>query len=297
MAFDGHLPSPVVNALTVDVEDYFHVALFEEHISDDRWHSMEHRVEANTDRILELLDQKGISGTFFILGWVAERFPGLVRRIVDQGHEVASHGMRHRRVTTQSPEEFLQDASQCKQMLEDVSGTAVLGYRASTYSIGRDNLWALDVLEQAGYRYSSSIYPIRHDLYGWPEAPRFPFHPRQQAGRGDGLLEIPVSTLEWFGHRLPCGGGGYFRFYPLFFSLWALRHLNRSEGKSAVFFLHPWELDPGQPRLSGLPLKVRFRHYLNLARMETRLERLLVEFRWDRMDRVFAHWLGKEVGG
>ncbi|HIJ86010.1 MAG: polysaccharide deacetylase [Magnetococcales bacterium] len=285
---------PLVNAFTVDVEDYFHVALFERHVAKDRWATMEQRVEKNTDRILAMLGQKGICATFFILGWVAQRFPDLVRRIATQGHEIASHGMQHVRVTQQSPEEFFQDALACKHLLENISGQPVLGYRASTYSIGRDNLWALDALAKAGYGYSSSIYPIRHDLYGWPEAPRFAFHPRHGGTEGDGLLEIPVSTLEWFGHRVPCGGGGYFRLYPLAFSLWALHHLNVKEGKSAVFFLHPWELDPGQPRLKNLPMKVRFRHYLNLEKMEARLERLLASFRWDRMDRVFADRLGVE---
>ncbi|MBF0108215.1 MAG: DUF3473 domain-containing protein [Magnetococcales bacterium] len=286
----------MLNAFTVDVEDYFHVALFEKHVSSDGWSSMEQRVEGNTDRLLELMAGQGVYGTFFILGWVAERFPGLVHRIATAGHEVASHGMRHRRVTLQSPEEFYQDVLECRKLLEDVSGMPVQGYRASTYSIGRDNLWALDVLEKAGYRYSSSIYPIRHDLYGWPEAPRFPFYPRQGRGEGRGLLEIPVSTLEWHRYRVPCGGGGYFRLYPLFVSSWALRRLNVVEGRSAVFYLHPWELDPGQPRLPGLPMKVRLRHYLHLGRVESRLQRLLSQFSWDRMDRVFAPWLGEEVG-
>lgn len=284
----------IVNAFTVDVEDYFHVALFEKHVSCDRWSTMEHRVEKNTDRILEMMAQRGICGTFFILGWIAERYPELVRRISSQGHEIASHGMRHIRVTLQSPEEFYQDVQACKHKLEELCGQRVKGYRASTYSIGRDNLWALDILKKAGYQYSSSIYPIRHDLYGWPQAPRFAFYPRRSGENDAGLLEIPISTLEWFGRRIPCGGGGYFRFYPLAFSLWALRQLNEKEGESAVFYLHPWELDPGQPRLQGLPMKVRFRHYLNLEKMDARLQSLLDSLRWDRMDRVFAHRLGME---
>lgn len=284
----------MINAFTVDVEDYFHVALFERFIAPSHWPTMEHRVEKNTELILELLEQKKVHGTFFVLGWVAQRCPGLIQRISQSGHEVASHGMRHVRVTMQSPQEFYKDVSYCKRLLEDISGQEVLGYRASTYSIGRDNLWALDELQRAGYRYSSSIYPIHHDLYGWPEAPRFPFHPRKTPQGGDGLLEIPVSTLDWSGHRIPCGGGGYFRLYPLFFSLWALRQLNNKEKKSAVFFLHPWELDPQQPRPRGLPVSVRFRHYLNLGKMHSRLERLLTSFLWDRMDRVFSNWLGME---
>ncbi|MBF0131565.1 MAG: DUF3473 domain-containing protein [Magnetococcales bacterium] len=285
---------PIMNAFTVDVEDYFHVALFEKHVSCDRWSTMEHRVERNTDRILEMMAQRDIHGTFFVLGWIAERYPALVRRISDQGHEIASHGMHHIRVTLQSPEVFFQDVQECKHKLEDICGQPVRGYRASTYSIGRDNLWALDVLKKAGYRYSSSIYPIRHDLYGWPDAPRFAFYPRRDENKGDGLLEIPISTLEWLGRRIPCGGGGYFRLYPLAFSIWALRHLNKKEGESAVFYLHPWELDPGQPRLPGLPMKVRFRHYLNLEKMDARLHCLLDSLRWDRMDRVFAHRLEME---
>ncbi|HAT51249.1 MAG: DUF3473 domain-containing protein [Nitrospirae bacterium] len=285
---------PIMNAFTVDVEDYFHVALFEKHVSCDRWSTMEHRVERNTDRILEMMAQRDIHATFFILGWIAERYPALVRRISDQGHEIASHGMHHIRVTLQSPEVFFQDVQECKHKLEDVCGQQVRGYRAATYSIGRDNLWALEILKKAGYQYSSSIYPIRHDLYGWPEAPRFAFYPQRDENQGDGLLEIPISTLEWFGRRIPCGGGGYFRLYPLPFSIWALRHLNKNEGESAVFYLHPWELDPGQPRLPGLPMKVRFRHYLNLEKMDARLQCLLDSLRWDRMDRVFAHRLEME---
>ncbi|MBF0422532.1 MAG: DUF3473 domain-containing protein [Magnetococcales bacterium] len=290
-----------VNAFTVDVEDYFHVALFENHLPRRQWCTMECRVERNTERVLDLMRHADVRGTFFILGWVAERYPDLVRRIAAAGHEIASHGMTHVRANRQSPEQFHQDVQRSRLLLQDLSGQPVWGYRASTYSIGRDNLWALDVLQQAGYRYSSSIYPIRHDLYGWPEASRFPFYPRQKNATDLGLLEIPVSTLEWMGRRIPCGGGGYFRLYPLFFSLWALRHLNERERRSGVFFFHPWELDPGQPRIEGLPGKVRWRHYLNLGKMELRLQRLLVALPWDRMDQVFMggmnHASAAEGGG
>lgn len=285
---------PVTNAFTVDVEDYFHVALFEKHVSRDQWDSMECRVESNTDKLLELLDRHNVHATFFILGWVAERFPGLVRRIATQGHEVASHGMNHARATEQAPDVFFQDVYASKHLLEDVSGQRVRGYRASTYSIGRDNTWAFDMLEEAGYQYSSSVYPIRHDLYGWPEASRFPFYPRKKADSGTTLLEIPITTLEWSGIRLPCGGGGFFRLYPLAFSLWALRRLNRKEQQSAVFYCHPWELDPDQPRIPGLPGRVKLRHTLNLHKTASRLQRLLTSFHWDRLDRVFLQCLEGE---
>ncbi|MBF0419552.1 MAG: DUF3473 domain-containing protein [Magnetococcales bacterium] len=278
---------PVTNAFTIDVEDYFHVALFEKHISRNQWDAMEYRVEGNTDTLLELLDRQNVHATFFILGWVAERFPNLVRRIATQGHEVASHGMYHVRVTEQNPDDFLQDILASKHLLEDLSGQPVRGYRASTYSIGRHNVWAFELLEKAGYGYSSSVYPIRHDLYGWPKAPRFPFYPRKKEASDSTLLEVPITTLEWFGMRLPCGGGGYFRLYPLAFSLWALRQLNQNEGQSAVFYCHPWELDPDQPRISGLPGRVRLRHYLNLHKTANRLHRLLASFQWDRLDRIF----------
>jgi polysaccharide deacetylase family protein (PEP-CTERM system associated) len=213
---------------------------------------------------------------------VAERHPELIKRIVGEGHELASHGYEHIRVTQQTPEQFRADIIKTKKLLEDLSGIEVKGYRAASYSIGERNLWAIDELAEAGHRYSSSIYPIKHDLYGMPSAPRFAFH-----HEGSGLLEVPITTVKIGEKKLPCGGGGFFRFYPYTFSRWAIRQVNQADGQAAVFYFHPWEIDPGQPRVRGAALRSRFRHYLNLSRMEKRLESLLNDFRWDRMDRVF----------
>jgi polysaccharide deacetylase family protein (PEP-CTERM system associated) len=269
--------------MTVDVEDYFQVSAFEGHVPRGDWDRLPCRVERNTERVLALFDAYGVRATFFVLGWVAERYPHLVRRIVDAGHELASHGYAHVRVTQQCPHEFREDVRYTKRLLEDISGSPVRGYRAASYSIGSSNLWALDELHHAGYEYSSSIYPIRHDLYGMPEAPRFAFRPR-----GDnGLLEVPVTTVQVFRYKLPCGGGGYFRLFPYAVSRWALRRVNERDGEPGMFYFHPWEIDPEQPRQGGIGLKTRVRHYLNLSRTETRLRALLSDFRWDRADRVF----------
>jgi len=273
----------ITNAMTVDVEDYFQVSAFEGHISRDDWATLPCRVERNCDRILALFDERDIKATFFVLGWVAERYPQLIQRIVAGGHELASHGYEHVRVTYQKPAEFYDDASRTKKLLEDIGSCPVNGYRAASYSIDAKNLWALEELQRAGYVYSSSIYPIRHDLYGMPQAPRFAFHPN---GR-DGILEIPVTTVTLFHQRLPCGGGGYFRLLPYHFFRWALRRVNNRDYKPCIFYFHPWEIDPGQPRQTGLGMKTRIRHYINLARMERRLRVLLSDFRWDRVDRVF----------
>ena len=272
----------ITNAMTVDVEDYFQVSAFEPSIRREDWDRHEWRVERNTERILELFAARGVSATFFMLGCVAQRYPRLTRRIVEQGHELASHGYQHVRVTQQRPEEFRDDVVRTKKLLEDIAGCPVNGYRAASYSIGANNLWALDVLAETGHTYSSSIYPIRHDLYGMPEAPRFAFR-----HNGDGLLEIPITTVLVAGRKLPCGGGGYFRLFPFWFSRGGLRRVNESDRESCVFYFHPWEIDAVQPRPPNLSLKTRFRHYLNLQRMEQRLNRLLQDFRWDRMDRVF----------
>jgi polysaccharide deacetylase family protein (PEP-CTERM system associated) len=271
-----------VNAMTVDVEDYFQVSAFERRVAPADWERMPVRVEANTNRVLDLLAGRGVRATFFTLGWVAERFPALVRRIADSGHEVASHGYDHTRVIHQDPAQFRADATRTRGLLEDLTGRAVRGYRAASYSIGASNLWALDVLQEAGYRYSSSIYPIRHDLYGMPEAPRFAF--RLRAG---GLLELPITSVCALGRRWPCGGGGYFRLFPYALSSWGLRRVNREDRQPGIFYFHPWEVDPDQPRIAGVGTKARLRHYLNLSRMEARLTRLLGDFRWDRMDCVF----------
>ncbi len=272
-----------INAMTIDVEDYFQVSAFEGHIDRAQWDALPSRVERNTQRILDLFAKEGVQATFFTLGWVAERHPALVRRIVEEGHELASHGYAHVRVTQQTPAEFRADVERAKRLLEDTGGVEVRGYRAASYSIGAENLWALDQLAETGHRYSSSIYPVHHDLYGMPEAPRFAFRPRGD----DGILEIPISTLSLGGRNIPCGGGGFFRLYPYAFSRWALRRLNRAEGQSGMFYFHPWEIDPEQPRQAGVGLKTRTRHYLNLGRMESRLQRLLRDFTWGRMDRIF----------
>jgi len=279
--------APTVNAMTVDVEDYFQVSAFEPHIRRADWERLPARVEANIERILTMFERHDVKATFFTLGWVAERYPTMTRRIVDAGHELASHGYQHVRVVNQSPAAFRADVSRTRLLLEDIGGCAVRGYRAASYSIGRDNLWALDVLADTGHRYSSSIYPIKHDLYGMPEAPRFAFEPAVELAHGDGLLEVPVTTVKLGGRNFPCGGGGYFRLFPYSLTCWALRRVNRRDRQPAVFYFHPWEIDPEQPRQQGLGLKTRTRHYLNLSRTERRLDRLLGDFRWGRMDQLF----------
>lgn len=272
----------ILNAMTVDVEDYFQVSAFEKHVSREDWERIPCRVEANMDRILGLFSDKGIKATFFTLGWIAERFPSMVKRIVEEGHELASHGWEHVRVTNQDPDAFRQDVSRTRALLEDLGGAVVRGYRAASYSIGAQNLWALDVLAEAGYEYSSSIVPVRHDLYGMPDAPRFAFRTA-----GDRLLEIPVTTLNVAGRNVNFGGGGWFRLFPYPVTRWALRQVNNREKQPCIFYFHPWEIDPDQPRIENLGLKTRFRHYLNLGRTCSRLERLIEDFRWDRMDKVF----------
>ena len=273
----------ITNAMTVDVEDYFQVSAFEQVIARDQWERVPHRVERNTDRILAIFANRNVKATFFTLGWIAERYPELTRRIVAQGHELASHGYSHIRATQQQPAEFRADIMRAKKILEDIGGVAVRGYRAPSYSIGANNLWALDELKTAGYEYSSSIYPVKHDLYGMPDAPRFVFYPRGK----DGILEVPITTLRALGKNWPCGGGGFFRLYPYAVSRWALRHVNEQDGQPGMFYFHPWEIDPGQPRQQNLPLKTRVRHYLNLTRMEHRLQALCRDFAWGRMDEIF----------
>jgi polysaccharide deacetylase family protein (PEP-CTERM system associated) len=285
MQFQDSLPAGtgIVNALTVDVEDYFQVAAFEEQFTRGDWDRLPCRVEANTNRVLDLFAERGLKGTFFMLGWVAERYPQLARRVVGEGHELASHGYDHVRVHGFDREQLRADLVRTKALLEDVSGARVIGYRAPSYSIGARNLWALDVVQETGHVYSSSIYPIRHDLYGMPDAPRFPFRLRP-----DAILEIPVTTLRIGGRNLPCGGGGYFRLLPYGLYRWAMRRVNDVDRQPGMFYFHPWEIDPQQPRVAGASLRSRFRHYTNLDTMEVRLRRLLEDFRWDRMDRVFG---------
>lgn len=273
----------MINAMSVDVEDYFQVSAFEPIIKRQDWDSMPCRVEQNTHRVMDIFDQHNVKATFFILGWVAERYPSLVKRIVADGHELASHGYQHTRVTEQTPDEFRADVTRTKAMLEDMGGVKIRGYRAASYSIGASNLWALQILEETGHEYSSSIYPSHHDLYGMPGAPRFQFRPNGD----DGLIEVPVTTFTMGKRRFPCGGGGYFRLFPYPLYRWAVNKVNGQDGESSMFYFHPWEIDPEQPRQQNISAKTRFRHYLNLERMESRLHRLLNDFQWDRMDRVF----------
>jgi polysaccharide deacetylase family protein (PEP-CTERM system associated) len=269
------------NALTIDVEDYFQVSAFAPYIRRDEWDSRECRVERNVGRILELLAERDVKATFFTLGWVAERYPQLVRDIVAGGHELASHGYGHQRASELSRTEFAADVGSAKKILEDLSGQAVRGYRAPSFSIGTGNLWAFDALSAAGYEYSSSIYPIKHDHYGMPDSPRFAYRV------GSGLLEVPVTTLRLFNRNLPSSGGGYFRLLPYQLSRWMIGKVNRDDREPAVFYFHPWEIDPGQPRVAGIDAKTRFRHYVNIDRTEARLRQLLQDFRWGRMDHIF----------
>lgn len=273
--------TPIVNALSIDVEDYFQVSAFAPHVDRHEWDAMECRVERNIDRILELLSAADAKATFFTLGWVAERYPELVRRIADNGHELASHGFAHRRATEQTADEFRADIALAKAILEDIGGREVRGYRAPSFSIGKSNPWAFDAIIEAGYRYSSSLYPIRHDHYGVPDAPRFAHEVRP------GLLEVPAATVRLFSANWPAAGGGYFRLLPYAISRWSLRRINARDGKPAMFYFHPWELDPDQPRIDGPGMKTRFRHYVNLHRMAPRIASLLRDFHWDRADRVF----------
>jgi len=282
------LPAPgerIRNAMTCDVEDYFQVSAFAPFIDRASWPSRECRVEANMDRILALFERHGVRATFFTLGWIAERYPQVVRRIVAGGHELASHGYGHLRASDQTRAEFASDIRSAKALLEDIGGQAVLGYRAPSFSIGRANLWALDELLEAGYRYSSSIYPIAHDHYGMPEAPRFAFYPNGP----EGLLEVPITTVQMLGRNLPAGGGGYFRLLPYALSRWMMAKVNRDDRQPSLFYFHPWEIDTQQPRPEGLGAKARFRHYINIDRMERRIEALARDFAWDRMDRIFLN--------
>ncbi|MEK8053329.1 XrtA system polysaccharide deacetylase [Ideonella sp. DXS22W] len=282
------LSTPITNALTIDVEDYFQVSAMAPYIPRSEWDSRECRVEANVERILALLAQHGVRATFFTLGWIAERYPRLVRQIVDGGHELASHGYGHERASDLSRAQFSDDITRARALLEDIGGVAVTGYRAPSFSIGQGNLWAFDCLREAGYRYSSSLFPIRHDHYGMPDAPRFA-HPVR-----DGLLEVPATTVYLAGRNLPCSGGGWFRLMPYALSRWMIRRVNTVDGQAAVFYMHPWEVDPGQPRVPGIDARTRFRHYVNLDKVHARLDALLRDFRWGRMDDIF---LASQDGG
>ena len=271
----------IINAMTIDVEDYFQVSAFAPYIARSDWGNRECRVERNVDRLLEILAAHDTKATFFTLGWIAERYPELVRRIVAGGHELASHGYGHQRASDLSEAEFLEDIMRAKAILEDVGACAVSGYRAPSFSIGTANLWAFDCLSRAGYRYSSSIYPIRHDHYGMPDAPRFAYRVKPE------LLEVPITTLRVFKRNLPSSGGGYFRLLPYPVSRWMIKRVHEQDQQAAIFYFHPWEFDVAQPRIAGIDAKTRFRHYVNIDRMEDRLVGLLADFKWGRMDDIF----------
>jgi polysaccharide deacetylase family protein (PEP-CTERM system associated) len=276
--------APPVNAMSFDVEDYFQVQAMADVCAREKWDGYESRVERNTNLILDLLAERRTHATFFTLGWIAERHPAIVRRIVAEGHELASHGYAHHRVDGQTAEQFRADIARTKKILEDASGAKIRGYRAATFSVGATTPWAFKVLEEEGYDYSSSVYPVAHDNYSNPDAPRFAYRPQGTTR----LWEYPISTIRLGQRNIPCGGGGYFRFAPYALFRRAIAHINEAEHQPAVFYLHPWEVDPDQPRPEGVSLKSRVRHYLNLSRTVPRLTRLLRDFRWDRVDRVFA---------
>jgi polysaccharide deacetylase family protein (PEP-CTERM system associated) len=264
----------LVNAMTVDVEDYYHVSAFKDAIAPGDWDGMESRVEANTRYLLDTFDERGIKATFFVLGWVAERHPDIVREIVDGGHELACHGYSHQLIYTQTPERFREETLRAKGILEDLGQVPVRGYRAASYSITRKSEWALDILLEAGFTYDSSIFPVRHDNYGIPDADVVPHRIRTDA---QGLVEFPLSTKTVGGWRIPIAGGGYFRLFPYGFTRWALDSINRSEELPFIFYLHPWEIDPDQPRIQAKWFS-RFRHYNNLDRCRGRLNQLLDDF-------------------
>lgn len=274
--------SEPVNGLSVDVEDWFQVGAFETVIDRESWGSLTDRVERNCAEILRLFSEAGVKGTFFTLGWIAERHPEMMRRIAAEGHEIASHGWDHERVFRLGAEGFAKDIDRARKAIEDACGVAVKGYRAPSFSIDGRTPWAFEVLAEQGYAYSSSVAPIVHDHYGWREAPRFAFRPLS----GSDFVEIPVTTAHFAGRRLAAGGGGFFRVLPYGFSRWAIRQVNGQDKRPAVFYFHPWEIDPGQPRVANAPLRSRLRHYTNLGVMENKLLRLIGDFRWGRMDEL-----------
>jgi len=273
------------NALTVDVEDYFHVSAFAKSINQKDWHKYPLRVENNTRRLLNLFDEYEVKATFFVLGWVAERTPELVKEIADRGHEVACHGFSHQLVYNQSPEVFREETLLSKHLLEDIVQKPVLGYRAASYSITNRSRWALDILAEAGFEYDSSIFPVRHDRYGIPGAPEFPH--RMQTPNGHSLVEFPLSTAKLLKYRLPVAGGGYFRLYPYEITRVGLSQINRKQ-QPFIFYLHPWEIDPNQPRIPA-PWFSHFRHYNNLAHCEGRLKKLLNDFEFTTSHQVLIN--------
>jgi len=273
----------IINALSIDIEDWFQVGAFETTIAREDWPSLAPRVERNTDAVLDMLDQANVKATFFALGWVAERHPETIRKIVAAGHELASHGYDHQRVFTMTPEAFRADLRKSRDLLEQTGAAAITGYRAPSFSIDARTPWAHAVLAEEGYAYSSSVAPVRHDHYGWPEAPRFAFRPLTDSA----LIELPVTTARAFGRTFPAGGGGFFRLFPYPLSRWAVRQVN-AQGHPAILYFHPWEIDPDQPRVAGAPLRSRLRHYTNLSVMGGKLERLIGDFSWGRIDALIA---------
>jgi polysaccharide deacetylase family protein (PEP-CTERM system associated) len=273
--------STIINAMTVDVEDYFHVSAFENVIAKSDWPSLPQRVEINTHKLLDLFDEHGVKSTFFTLGWVAERFPSLIKRIVDDGHELASHGFAHQRTTSMTQEQVLTDIKQSKQCLEDAGSCEVIGYRAPSFSVNDSNTWIYDVLVELGFKYSSSTYPINHDLYGVPKWPRFKYL------RPEGIVEIPVPTIRKNDINTGIGGGGYFRLYPYWMSKKRINQYLLEEKQPYSFYFHPWEIDPEQPRITEASIKSKIRHYINLSRMEGKIVRLLEDYEWDTMNNVY----------
>lgn len=281
---DAHEQGAIANALTVDIEDWFQVGAFETVIARGSWDSCELRVAANVSRLLDMFAEAGVKATFFTLGWVAEREPAMMRRIVAAGHEVASHGYDHARVFTMTPDQFRADLEHSQKLLEDVSGQRVTGYRAPSFSIDQRTPWAHAILAEQGYHYSSSVAPIRHDHYGWPGTPRFAWKPLGH----DALLEIPVTTVQVAGRTLAAGGGGFFRLLPYALHRWAINRVHRRDGQGVNFYFHPWEIDPAQPRVANAPIRSKLRHYARLDAMAGKLERLVRDYPWMRMDEYVA---------
>ncbi|MFA7554741.1 MAG: XrtA system polysaccharide deacetylase [Spongiibacteraceae bacterium] len=276
----GHVTA---NAMTIDVEDYFQVSAFEHAIDPADWDSIACRVEANIDRLLQMFAEHNAKATFFTLGYIAQRYPQLIKRIVEQGHELASHGFMHKRATDQSQSEFQQDIGSAKKLLEDLTGQSVVGYRAPSFSFNEQNPWVYDALAAEGYQYSSSVYPVKHDHYGIPDAPRFKYK------TDSGVDEIPLSTLPIMGKNIPISGGGFFRLYPYPLTRWAVKRFAATEAQPYIFYLHPWEVDPQQPRVDGISAKSRFRHYLNLSKVEGRLNNMLSDFEWSSMKAIYGY--------
>lgn len=274
----------LLNAMSVDIEDWFQVGAFETVIDRADWDALEHRVERNTNAVLDLFEEAGIKATFFLLGWVAERYPALMRQIVAAGHEIANHGYDHARVFTLSPDEFRADLDRSQKIIEDTSGQKVTGYRAPSFSIDQRTPWAHEILAEAGYAYSSSVAPINHDHYGWAGSPRFAWKPVDQSG----LIELPVTTVKLGKRVFAAGGGGFFRLLPYELYRQSIRKMQRDNGRGAIFYFHPWEIDPDQPRVANAPLRSKLRHYPNLKVMRAKLLRAGQDFKWGRVDELAA---------